>query len=156
MNRSLDVDPVAVHLCLMRAKPYSELTSGEKAAVVHELHRKGITSRQAETLYGVDQSTFSQQVRRWVHTHRIGPMKPAPDMTVPDGEPACKGHDPVQFTTLPIQTAVLDVCRPCTVKDWCLATVRPRSNHFDGIAGGIAWRHGRPIARLAPTAGDVA
>ena len=41
----------------------------------------------------------------------------------------------------------LQVCAPCTVKEWCLAEVRPAESHFDGVAGGVAWINGKPLGK---------
>lgn len=39
--------------------------------------------------------------------------------------------------------SALMACRGCSVKDECLAFVQPARSHFDGIAGGKAWREGK-------------
>ena len=141
-----DVDAVKVQLVLMRAAAYASLNRAEKRAVIVELKRRGVEAGRGEDEYGISRLVYEQQRRRW---HK-SPLKRRDRLPVID-EPECAAHEPEQFTTLPVHDDTLNVCRPCKYKTQCLAIVQPRTSHFDGVAGGIAWRNGRPIKRLAPT-----
>lgn len=49
----------------------------------------------------------------------------------------------------------LAICATCPVKTWCLNTVDPHRNYYDGVVGGHAWRDGMIIHKYSDTTDPV-
>lgn len=66
-------------------------------------------------------------------------------MTKPSDQPACAGINPAFFDDPQFYQAGLEVCVECPAKLWCLNQVDPVNNWYDGVAGGVAWKDGKPL-----------
>lgn len=68
-------------------------------------------------------------------------------MQEPPEDPACVNTDPAYFEEPYLYERGLQVCNTCQVHLWCLNRVDPARSHFDGVAGGQAWKDGRLVAK---------
>lgn len=69
----------------------------------------------------------------------------------PPGDPACVGTDPYVFDNEWTYGMALGICKPCPVKAWCLQTVDPAKNYYDGVVGGHVWKEGVAVHRFSDT-----
>lgn len=69
---------------------------------------------------------------------------------------ACAGSDPALFdhARYPQALAALGFCMRCTVRQECLAAVRPGRSFFDGVCGGVVWRNGYRVRPDNTSRGD--
>ena len=70
-------------------------------------------------------------------------------MDLAPAEPACLKADPRTFDYPECFPDALAYCEECPVQGWCLDTVDPAANHYDGVVGGLAWLNGRVIFKPA-------
>lgn len=68
-------------------------------------------------------------------------------MIDPPAKPKCEGTDPEYFDNPALFYTALKVCRGCPVRMWCLQRVDPAKSHYDGVAGGHAWKDGHVVSR---------
>lgn len=141
MSRRLAVDRVLVNRFFEGQIAFTDLGRPERRAAIAELQRRGITPDQASRLYRISANAYQRRADSQPATPLPIQRRPSP----PPGEPQCVGQ-PELFELKPDgwpHQEALNLCRKCTVVDWCLATVRPRSSGFSGVAGGKAWVNGR-------------
>lgn len=74
--------------------------------------------------------------------------------TDPPEKPNCLGEDPVLFDDQLFFGMALAICQDCPVRWWCLNTVDPKRNYYDGVVGGHAWHDGKPIPKYSDIYGD--
>jgi hypothetical protein len=63
----------------------------------------------------------------------------------PPEDPACKPDDAELFDNEFLYEMALGICKDCPIRAWCLEWVDPSNSFFDGVAGGVAWKEGRPL-----------
>lgn len=68
----------------------------------------------------------------------------------PTSTPACYGANPDLFDDPERYHQALHYCATCPARAWCLQWIDPARNHYDGVAGGYAWREGNASANLNP------
>lgn len=71
--------------------------------------------------------------------------------TPPPAEPACAREEPTIFDVEFTFPMALAICATCPVRSWCLNTVDPARNYYDGVVGGHAWHDGKPMLRYSDT-----
>lgn len=141
MSRRLHIDRVKIARFLQGDLPFNALGKAEKHEAIYELHRRGVTPDTAHSLYRITADAYQ---RRLVSLEAPRPGRPRP--TPPPGEPQCVGqHELFELKNGVPQQAALNLCRSCTVQQWCLETVRPRTSHYSGVAAGIGWVNGKPF-----------
>lgn len=141
-SRRLAVDRVLLNRFFQGDIAFTDLGRPEKREAIYELQRRGITPEQATRLYRI---TVGAYTRRLTALETPKPGRPRP--TPPPDQPQCQGADPNLFELVDgwPQQAALNLCRQCTVHQWCLETVRPRTSHYSGVAAGMAWVNGKPF-----------
>lgn len=63
--------------------------------------------------------------------------------------------DPYIFDNTWTYGMALGTCQTCTVQAWCLQTVDPARNYYDGVVGGHVWRDGRPVDKFTDTSEPI-
>lgn len=72
----------------------------------------------------------------------------------PPEKPRCEGEEPTLFDDQLFFGMALALCNECPVRWWCLNTVDPARNFYDGVVGGHAWHEGKPIPKWSDVYGD--
>ena len=72
----------------------------------------------------------------------------------PPEKPNCEGEDPVLFDDPFFFGIALSICKDCPVRFWCLNTVDPKRNYYDGVVGGHAWIEGKPVEKYSDIYAD--
>lgn len=140
MSRRLNIDHVLLNRFLEGRISFTDLGRPEKRAAILELQRRGVTPDQASRLYRITVDAYQRRI-----THTSTPLPMPRRNSPPPGEPQCVGQPELfelKADGWPHQEA-LNLCAKCTVVEWCLRTVQPRSSGFSGVAGGKAWVNGR-------------
>ena len=141
----MTVDLVRIQRFLNHQLDWAELTRPERSAAVDELQRRGTTSDEARTHYGLNTHQYADMIRRHQqrrrNTQTPGPTKPGPPAPHLTNVP-CEGD--TRFTETPIRWDALPICNRCNQQTECLQITNPETSYFDGIAGGIAWANGKP------------
>jgi hypothetical protein len=65
-----------------------------------------------------------------------------------NSQAACRSADPTLFDAnawTPEARVALRYCLECPVQLLCLTVVVTPASFYDGVAGGMVWRNGRPV-----------